>query len=134
MAANATTATHPLIAIANHDAILMRLLQNVLEGDGYRTLVLPQGSAGYDAVKTRRPDAILLDTWLANREEAWLLLQILRLDPETVHIPVLLTGSDGTEFEHRAELLEKNSGVEILGKPYDTPELLSKMQQLLSGE
>jgi DNA-binding response OmpR family regulator len=126
------TQQKPLIAISNHDAVLLGLIQKTFEDDGYRTMLLPTGSAGYNVVKEYRPDLIMLDTWLQNESGAWLLLQILRMDPETKHIPVLLTTAEGGDFAKRADSLPKESGIDLIAKPYDQESILEKARAALA--
>ena len=45
----------PLIGIADHDPVLMRLLTHVLREAGFESIHLPQGSSAYDQIK-RRPN------------------------------------------------------------------------------
>ena len=99
----------PLIGIADHDSVLIRLLDQVLTEAGFQTIQLPEGSRAYEEIKKTRPDLIVLDTWLESREAGWMLFQALRLDRETRNIPVLICSSDLDEYEKRAAALEEHS-------------------------
>src|SRR6266545_1329948 len=83
------------------------------------------GISNHDPVLVR-----LLDQVVA--EDSWVLFQILRLDEETISIPVLIASSDPTRFEKTALGLEHHSGVEVIDKPYDTEMLYDKITALLS--
>ena len=122
----------PLIGIADHDPVLMRLLDQVLTEAGFETIQLPEGAGAYDEIKKHRPDLILLDTWLESREAGWILFQVLRLDRETREIPVLICSSDLEEYEKRAASLETHSRVAVLNKPFDINELIARVEQLLA--
>jgi DNA-binding response OmpR family regulator len=124
----------PLIGIANHDAVLLRLLAQVLEDAGFRTITLPEGTTAYDEIRKRQPDLVILDTWLESRESGWMLFQTLRLDRETRQIPVLICSSDLDEFEKRATALEEHTRVGVLHKPFDIDALVKRVQQMLAGE
>ena len=124
----------PLIGIADHDPVLIRLLATVLEDAGFQTVHLPEGTGAYDEVKKRKPDLIVLDTWLESREAGWMLFQVLRLDPETRDLPVLICSSDLDEFEKRAAALDEHSHVGVLHKPFDIDIFLRSVQRLLAGE
>jgi DNA-binding response OmpR family regulator len=123
----------PLIGIANHDPVLLRLLAQVLKDAGFRTVTLPEGTTAYDEIKNRRPDLIVLDTWLESRESGWMLFQVLRLDQETRDIPVLICSSDLDEFEKRAAALERHERIGVLNKPYDIDVLVKRVHQMLDG-
>jgi CheY-like chemotaxis protein len=124
----------PLIGIADHDPVLIRLLSQVLEEEGYGCVHLPEGSLAYEAIKQRPPDLIILDTWLESREAGWTLFQVLRLDPETKKIPVLICSSDLAEFEKRAASLEGHAHVGVLNKPFDIDVLVRSVRRMLAGE
>ena len=122
----------PLIGIADHDAVLIRLLDQVLTEAGFQTVQLPEGARAYEEIKKHQPDLIVLDTWLESREAGWVLFQVLRLDRETREIPVLVCSSDLQEFEKRAGWLENHSDVGVLNKPFDIDVLIAKVDEMLS--
>jgi DNA-binding response OmpR family regulator len=97
-------------------------------------MLLSTGSPGYQVVKDHKPDLVMLDTWIDNEPGAWLLVQIMRMDPETKHIPVLLTSSERSSFDKVAEALPKESGVDILPKPYDSSQVLAKARTALERQ
>lgn len=121
----------PLIGISNHDPVLVRLLDNVLHKRGFRSLILPSGSMAYEVIKKERPDLVMLDVG-GSPEDSWVLFQVLRLDEETISIPVLIASSDPTQFEKTALGLEHHSGVDVIDKPYDTQMLYDRIDDLLS--
>ena len=122
----------PLIGIANHDPVLIRLLDQVLTEAGFRTVHLLEGTRAYEEIKKHQPALIVLDTWLENREAGWTLFQVLRLDRETRDIPVLICSSDLAEFEKRASSLLEHSHVAVLNKPFDIDVLVAKVCEMLS--
>jgi DNA-binding response OmpR family regulator len=124
----------PLIGIADHDPVLLRLLGQVLNDAGFRTITLPEGTTAYDEIRKQQPDLIILDTWLESREAGWMLFQTLRLDRTTRGIPVLICSSDLDEYEKRAAALEEHSRVGVLNKPFDIDVLVKRVQQMLAGE
>jgi len=63
----------PLIGIADHDAVLIRLRDQVLTEAGLETVQLPEGARAYEEIKKHGPDLIVLDTWLESREAGWIL-------------------------------------------------------------
>ena len=122
----------PLIAIANHDPVLVRLLSVVLTTAGFEWMALPASSLAYDEINRRQPDLIILDTWLETREAGWTLFQELRLDEVTREIPVLICSSDLEEYEKRAASLEKHGNVTVLNKPFDIDVLVKRVRQMLA--
>ena len=123
----------PLIAIANHDPVLVRLLSVVLTTAGFEWMALPADSLAFDEIKKRRPGLIILDTWLETRDAGWTLFQQLRLDQMTREIPVLICSSDLEEYEKRAASLEKHGNVGVLNKPFDIDVLVKRVRQMVPG-
>jgi CheY-like chemotaxis protein len=124
----------PVIGIADHDPVLIRLLDQVLTDAGFQTIQLPEGTNAYAEIKKLQPDLIVLDTWLESREAGWMLFQILRLDRETRDIPVLICSSDLEEYEKRAAALDDHDRVGVLNKPFDIDVLIARVHQMLAGE
>jgi CheY-like chemotaxis protein len=124
----------PLIGIADHDPVLIRLLDQVLRDAGFRTVQLPSGTSAHEEIRKQQPDLIVLDTWLESREAGWILFQTLRLDRETEDIPVLICSSDLEEYEKRAASLESHGRVGVLNKPFDIDMLVKRVHEMLAGE
>jgi len=122
----------PLVALVNHNPALLRLLQEVLSEKGLRTVFMPQGATAFASIKQQKPDLVMLDTWLEDREVGWQLIDTLRLDKATRDIRILICSSDLIEFEKRMADLEKQSGIEVLNKPYDIDMLADKIGLMLS--
>lgn len=123
----------PLIAILNHDPAILKLLQVVLSDNGLRLVFMAEGADAPITIKQTRPDLIVLDTWLEDREAGWQVIDDLRRDKETRHIPILVCSSDHTEFKERIAELEQHSGIEVLNKPHDIDQLATKIRLMLSG-
>src|SRR6266581_2599379 len=81
------------------------------------------GDLAYDTVSQRKPDLIIIDTWLESRESGWTLLQTLLLDRETARLPILICSSDNSEFERRAQNLDGFVAIDSLAKPFKPEEL-----------
>ncbi len=122
------TATGPYVAISNHDPILIGLLDQVLTKNGFKTLILPEGSTAYQVIKKEKPDLIVMDT--APGGGVGVLFQILRLDEETIQIPVLIC-SDLDAYSTAAAGLKHHSSVEVLAQPYDTDVLVPTIQGMI---
>jgi DNA-binding response OmpR family regulator len=124
--------TAPLITVLDHDPAMLRLMEQVLTQAGYRTLLLPDGSDAYYKIKEQRPDLVVLDTWLETRGAGWDVLEIMRLDEETQHIPVLICSSDVDGDEERTLRAAQPGCVEVLTKPFEINLLVSKIRSLLT--
>jgi DNA-binding response OmpR family regulator len=126
--------TKHLIAVVNHDPVYLGLVQQILAVEGYEPLICPEGTAAHSVIVERQPDAVLLDTWLEHQESGWILLQTLRLDEQTMHIPILLCTSDPDGVKARIEQIEKLGQIRVLNKPFDPATMLREMKEMLASE
>jgi DNA-binding response OmpR family regulator len=126
------TMAAPVIGIAEHDPVLLRLLNQALWEAGFQSLRFPTSWSTHDQLGTSQPDLIILDTWLENREAGWVLFKKLRLDPRTKEIPVLVCSSEH-EFEMRVTRCGEDEIVGLICKPFDVNFLVNRVRQMLDG-
>jgi PAS domain S-box-containing protein len=115
-----------LILIADDEPAIRRLLSQTLEDEGYRTIVVSTGADAVDLARRRRPDLILLDVMMPGIS-GFDVLQILRSDPDTAKIPVMILSM----VENRQRGLALGADA-YLTKPIDRVELLDTIVGLLS--
>ena len=66
------------ILVIEPDARTGREMGSILEGAGYRVLTRPTGSSGLDAVKTERPDLVVVDCEITDLDGIRLTREIRR--------------------------------------------------------
>ncbi|MEO8457696.1 MAG: response regulator [Chloroflexota bacterium] len=118
------------VAVVNHQATFLRLMEQILTGEGYATTVHSAADDAHGAITRLQPDVIIVDTWLQTRDEGWELVQTLRLDEKTRHIPIILASSDAERVQERSEQLSGMKNVLILGKPFDPESLLRSVARV----
>jgi DNA-binding response OmpR family regulator len=64
--------------------------------------------------------------------DGWQILQLLKLDPQTCTVPVLICSAAVAEVRATEERL-REQGCDILLKPFNLDELLDKVCALLCG-
>lgn len=111
----------------------MRLIDRILKGAGYSPMLCPPGTAAHEIIATEQPDIVMIDTWLEVRGIGWELIQTLRLDEATLHIPVLICSSDAEAIKTRIPKLAQQRNAWILAKPFDPADLLKTIAQILDG-
>ncbi|HEX5506824.1 MAG TPA: response regulator, partial [Thermomicrobiales bacterium] len=79
-----------------------------------------------------RPDLVLLDIRMGHPEAGWQTLELLRLDPETTRIPVIVCSAD-TPFLRAKEGALRALRCDILEKPFDLDTLLAKVAAVLGA-
>ncbi len=104
------------VLIVEDDPKNLKLLRDVLEMFGYRSLEATNGREGVELAMERKPDLILMDIQMPvmNGLEA---SKLLKADPETKTIPIIaLTGYAMKGDERRTG----DAGCDgYLSKPYD---------------
>src|SRR5918997_5713374 len=121
------------IAVVNNDTAFLELMSELLDGEGYRTLICKEGDKAYTLVKERQPDLVVLDVRLDHPESGWTILELLRLDPATARIPVIVCSADGRFLREKAPSL-RELDCDTLEKPFDLEMLLGKVAAALGPQ
>ncbi len=111
------------------DSLSFRLLMTeVLTQAGHRVHGAEDGVKGLEATKTLEPDLILLDSQMPGMD-GFEVLQHLKADPATRHIPVICV-SAADDLESRIRGLRLGA-VDYVAKTFDREELLARLQNHL---
>jgi CheY-like chemotaxis protein len=116
----------PLIAVVNDDTDFLALMYELLTGEGYRCVICKESDEVYARVKEERPDLVILDIRMGAPEAGWTILELLRLDPTTAHLPVIVCSADTIFLRAKEEAL-RALHCDILEKPFDLDALLLKI-------
>jgi CheY-like chemotaxis protein len=84
-----TTNPNPIILIIDDNEGLVDLLDRYLSGHAYQVLSANRGMDGLNLAQKTLPDAIVLDVMMPEMD-GWELLQRLKAQPQTRHIPVII--------------------------------------------
>jgi DNA-binding response OmpR family regulator len=120
----------PMIAVVNQDTIFLGLMEELLSEEGYNAYIEKEGDKAYMSIKKYKPDLVILDIRINDPEAGFKVIDLVRLDPDTMHIPIIVC-STATQLirENAARLQEKNC--DILMKPFHLDELLMRVQGVL---
>ena len=83
----------PVVLIVEDDPRFASILLNMAREAGFKGVVTGEGSAVVPLAKRFRPDAITLDIGLPDMD-GYALLDLLKRNPETRHIPVHVISAD----------------------------------------
>lgn len=120
------------IVLVEDDPGVRSLMEAILADGGYRTVALTRGDTAYDRIRQEQPDAVILDIQLERAVQGWTVLDLLRLDHTTAHIPVIICSADQPFLrQHGAELAAV--GCCILEKPFTMDALLGLVHQAVAG-
>ena len=126
------------ILIIDDDKDLVASIDIILQTKNYQVRSAFNGKEGYDKIKKKIPDLILLDVMMATDTEGFDLAYKLKEDPKYVHIPIIMITSftqkmaeEGPDrFQH---ILGEAWPVSFfLEKPIDPEVLLSTIEKVLS--
>ena len=114
------------IFVVNDDPAILELFSDLLGDEGYQVTVdqfARQTSELQQQIRTDKPDLIIMDYIIGREGAGWQLLQTVRMDRETRHIPVIVcTGAVRQVEELRPHLNEM--AVQIVLKPFDIDHLI----------
>ncbi len=120
--------TPATILIVEDDPTICLLLDQWLRGHGFSTLLAHNGDDALTQMTRQPPDLLLLDVMMPGMD-GYELAKILKTNPATAHIPIIvLTGLS----DRKARLACLAAGVEdFLLKPVDLDELALRVRNLL---
>ncbi|MDP9314644.1 MAG: response regulator [Chloroflexota bacterium] len=121
------------IVAVDDEPSFLELLQELLGDEGHLVIPVKRGDAAHNVIRRHRPDVVLLDMHLEHAEGGWMILDRMRLDAETAHIPVIICSADRVLLQQHAEhLMEEGSC--ILEKPFELEALLSTLATALAPD
>jgi DNA-binding response OmpR family regulator len=117
------------ILVAEDDATIGHLLTHVLGLEKFEVILVTDGGDALEHVRSRRPDAIILDAMMPGMD-GYEVLQALREDPTTNDIPVLMLSSRSLD---RDVVSGFNFGADdYMVKPFNPADLVIRLKRLLN--
>ena len=99
-----------------------------LNSTGFEAVGFENGNEFFEALRKQIPDLILLDIMLPDMS-GMDILSILKKDPSTKDIPVILASAKGTEFDKINGL--DTGADDYLAKPFGMMEMVSRVRAVL---
>ena len=120
----------PLIMVVDDDIDTLEMMECFLDGEGYRTVLWHQATGAHEIIRKEQPNLVILDLRMEQRDAGWTILEQMRADPATAHIPAIMYSGSGCWFRAQREtLLELNC--DALEKPFELAELQVKIDAAL---
>jgi HAMP domain-containing protein/CheY-like chemotaxis protein len=114
-----------VLMVIEDDAVFAQTMVDVARQHHFKAVVAHSGRDALELVKELKPDAITLDLGLPDMD-GWFVLDRLKHDPATRHIPVhIISASDSPE---RRGL--EYGAIAVLGKPVDQRELSEALETI----
>jgi CheY-like chemotaxis protein len=120
----------PLVAIVNDDKAIIAMLVDLLADEGYAAFSCFSGAEAHEAIQRKKPDLVILDMQMEQLDSGLIVLELIRLDPTTEQIPVIMCSADGQFLREKKDQLQAHR-CDVLEKPYTLSELLTLMAKWL---
>jgi CheY-like chemotaxis protein len=128
-------ARQPHILVVNDTQEILDLLQDLLEGEGYR-VTQSLSLLNIEKIKALAPDIIAQDIMFEHsQDQGWKMLHLMRLDPELARIPIVLCTAavSVVRDEAMAEQLDR-LGVRVILKPFHIDELVQVLSEVRTAQ
>lgn len=119
------------ILVVDDDREVVRLMRAYLEQAQYKVLVAYDGETAVHTVRREKPDLVLLDLMLPDRD-GYDITRLVRRDPALEHIPIIMLTA-------RVGDMDKIIGLELgaddyITKPYNPREVIARVRARLRGQ
>ncbi len=116
------------ILVVDDDKEVVRLMRAYLEQAQYEVLVAYDGETAIHTIRREKPDLILLDLMLPDRD-GYDITRLVRRDPSLAHMPIIMLTA-------RVEDTDKIVGLELgaddyVTKPYNPREVVARVRARL---
>ncbi len=116
------------VLLVEDDEFLANIYKTKFEMEGFKVSVALNGEAGLADVKKKCPDIVILDILLP-KMDGFVVLEKLKADPETKHVPVILLTNLGQkdDVEKGLKLGAADYLIKAHFKPSETVEKVKKV-------
>lgn len=122
--------TSPKIVVSDHDPVYLEMIQTLLEEEGYLDVVCVPGGDVLELAKQHPVSLVLIDVSIAAPDEGWQVIAKLRLEAQTIHIPIIICSTDPKLPLTKADML-RAMNCHFLEKPFNLDTLLQLVAQLI---
>lgn len=118
------------VLVVNDTQDILEMFRILLEEEGYEVLVSSFPLQEVFQVEQLNLDLIILDVVFGEEKLGWQMLQLLKMQPSTASIPVIVcTAAQRAVQEMEGYLVSKN--VLVVYKPFELDDLLTTIKQAL---
>lgn len=117
------------IVFVEDETTLQKMLSAALKEAGYDVITAADGEAGLAAVRSEKPDLVLLDLILP-KMDGFTVLGAIKKDEATAHTPVIvLTNLESVEDVGKVVAL--GATTYLVKANYDLPDIVAKIKEVL---
>lgn len=120
------------VAIIEDDTFLAGMYEQKFRMEQMNPLMAYDGEAGLELIRAQKPDIVLLDIMMP-KMDGWGVLQVLRSDPSTKTIPVIMLTNLGQKED--VDLALKYGANDYLIKAHFNPqEVIDRVRTLVAKQ
>ena len=122
----------PRILVVDDDAGFLELMRDLFAGtEGFEVITRKDWAGADEIVRSARPDVVVLDIMSGPRDPAgWYMLDSLRGDPRTMHVPVIVCSASNSAFDERHHRL-LGTTVPFVPKPFQLDDMVRTVEAAL---
>lgn len=121
-------AMRPLVAVIEDNEMNCKLFKDIMDEEGFDSIIMRDGKGAFEMIKKKRPDAIVMDIMLPSISGIEL-AKMLKSDKSLRHIPIIAVTAYATEYD-RGKILEAGCD-EYIAKPFSLEHFVSTLLRLL---
>jgi CheY-like chemotaxis protein len=114
------------IIVVNDNPEFLELVETLLAEERYDVVICQYGDRAYQLIKDEQPGLVILDIRMVGVDE-WQVLDMIKLDPATAGIPVIICSAAVREIQAAEERLREQN-CDVLLKPFNIEELVDKVR------
>lgn len=120
------------IMVVNDSREILELFEEILTEEGYEVDLYSYGLHDLIEIKESAPDLIILDYLIGDEGYGWQLLQKLKMDRDTEHLPVIVCSAAVKQLRDLEGWLTEK-GVGVVFKPFNIDDLLLAVRKMLDS-
>lgn len=117
------------VLVVDDEINITQILEFSIGAEGYDVITAMNGEEAIDKARREQPDLIILDIMMP-RIDGYEACRILKANPLTKNIPVILLTAKGRDIDKR--LGYEVGATDYIVKPFSPNKLIDKIQKLLS--
>ena len=116
------------ILVVDDEIYIVHILDFSLGMEGYEVVTALDGEAALEKVKVEKPDLIVLDIMMP-KLDGYETCKILKTDPETKNIPVILLSAKGRNVDQKMGF--QVGADDYITKPFSPRKLVERINMIL---
>ena len=116
------------ILVVDDEVYILHILDFILGAENYDVVTATNGEQALQKVREEKPDLVILDIMMP-RLDGYETCRMIRSDPATKNIPVILLTAKGREVDQK---LGREVGAnDYMTKPFSPSKLIERVQAIL---